>query len=373
MKPEIASNWSIQLSKNKLPGNIKLPDRIALQHNNGNADWIGIQPGDTTPILFVSSIAGGKDWKDEDFDKLTGINHKCYSFAYAAPTSPMAHARHARYLTASFERGSHVFMDSGAHTLHRVLRSGKTLAKRYNIPKEQRKQFVEYLSEKFLELYCDYIKWSIVEGRIFDFYVTLDSQKNCELIYKTTKRLNKMGIFPASVYHGDDNLDWLNRYADDGHRFICIGIAQQIKGKDARRRYYDNVFKRLDKLKMRAHGLAVTGDKMLCYPWASVDSATHIKAGSFGKILVVVPEKQRIAQVHISENYSEFTSYGNVDVLSSAAKKNIKVVVEKNGFDYDKLRTDITYRIIYNAKVLQEACKANKYYQMKFSSWQELV
>jgi len=374
MKPAIASNWTTLFRDKKLPGNLVIPNKIPKVYKNGTADWIGRQPGDTHPILYVSSIAGGSEWDDETFEKLTGIKNKCYSYAYCGHSSPMCHNRHIRYLTATFKRDVRVFLDSGAHSLHRMARSGKTLAKRLNVAKEQRTQFVEFITEEFMKRYVDYVKWSYLKGRKFTFYVTLDSKKDCQLIWDTTKKLQKMGIWPTSVYHGDSTLDWLDKYADDGHKLICIGInSRYIKGKDSRRRYYDQVFKRLDKLGMSAHGLALTGDKMLAYPWYSVDSATHIKAGSFGKILVVVPEKQRIAQVHISENYSQFTSYGNVDVLSPAAIKNIKVVVEKNGFDYDKLRTDITYRIIYNARILQQAVENNKRSEMRFTDWKALV
>lgn len=374
MKNKIPSSWNTLFQDKKLPGKIEIPDEIPLAYKNGTADWIGRKKSDTHPVLYVSSIAGGSEWDDEEFEELTGIRTKCYSFAYCGHTSPMRHKRHIKYLAATYKRDVRVFLDSGAHSIHRMMRSGKTLAKRYQVPKEQRTQFVDFLSDKFLELYAEYIRWSYAKGRKFDFYVTLDSKKDCSLIWKNTKKLQKLGVHPTSVFHGDDSFDWMKRYADDGHRLICIGINSQfIKGRDTRRRYYDTVFKTADKVGLSCHGLAITGDKMLSYPWYSVDSATHIKCASFGKILVVVPERQRVAQVHISENYSSFTSYGNADVLSPAAIKNIRAVVEKNGFDYKRLRKDLTYRIIYNAKVLHEAVKANKRNEMKFTSWEALV
>jgi len=374
MSQKIPSSWNTLFRDKELPGNIAIPDSIKRKYKNGTADWIGPQPGDTHPLLYVSSIAGGNSFDDIEFERLTGIKNKCYSYAYCGHTSPMHHKRHIKYLAATFKRDTRVFLDSGAHSIHRMMRSGKTLAKRYQVPKEQRTQFVDFLSDRFLELYAEYVRWSYAKGRSFDFYVTLDAKKDCSLIWENTKKLQSLGIHPTSVYHGDSPLDWLDRYSDAGHKLICIGInSRYIKGKDTRRRYYSQVFKRLDKLGMSAHGLALTGDKMLEYPWYSVDSATHIKAGSFGKILVIVPEKQRIAQVHVSENYSEFTSYGNLSTLSPAAIKNVKAVVERNGFDYDKLRKDLAYRIVYNAKILQEAVKANKRHEMRFTDWEALV
>lgn len=370
---EIPSSWNTIFGKRKLKGDI--PDKVKKYYDNGASDWIGPKPGDTTPILYTSSIAGSAQWSEREFTKRTGIRSRCFSYAYCGETSPMRHKKHVKYLSLALRQGMRVFLDSGAHSLHRMLRSGKTLAFRYKVPKELRHMFVEFVSDEFIRLYAEYVKWSYANGRRFDFLVTLDSQKNCEVIYEITKKLEKLiGFPPVPVYHGDRSLGWVKRYIDEGHKIIGVGIdSKRIQGKDSKHRYYSELHELTSKHGVATHGFAITGDRMLAYPFYSVDSATHIKCASFGKILVIIPEKQRIAQVHISPNFSEFTSYGNISALSPVAMKVIKAAVEANGFDYDDLTTNLDSRILYNARILHEAVKSNKRNSMKFTTWEALV
>lgn len=260
-----------------LPSGSKSLATHPLPYVGGACDWVGKQPGDTSPILYISSLAGNQKLSDTAFTKLTGVTHRCFSYAYAGHTSPMFHARHAKILDTGLENGIRVFMDSGAHSFHRMLKSGKTLALRYKIKKENRKEFVEFLSEKFMDIYAEYIKWMLRTKRNPDFYVTLDTQKDCALIYANTLRLQKLGIKPVSVYHGDSSLDWVKRYGDDGHKLICIGIdSKRIKGSESKHRYYSEIFELTTKLGMSCHGLAVTGDRMVSYPWHCMTDAHEI-------------------------------------------------------------------------------------------------
>jgi hypothetical protein len=370
---EKTSKWNTIFGKRILEGEI--PDKVKKKYNNGTSDWIGKQQGDTRPLLYVSSIAGSGDWSEKEFDKLTGIRARCFSYAYCGVTSPLFHDKHGRYISWFLKRGQRIFLDSGAHSFHRILRSGKTLAHKFKIDKEDRKFFVEYLTTEFIKRYADYIKWSYANNKHYDFWVTLDAQKNCKVIYKITKQLEKMiGICPIPVYHGDDSLDWVKRYIDDGHKIIGVGIdSKRIKGKEARHRYYSELHELTEKFGMATHGFAVTGDRMLAYPWNSIDSATHIKAAAFGKILAIIPERQRICQVHISENYSEMTAYGNFTALSKDAKQGIIDNIELNGFNFDDVSKKLNSRIMYNARILQKAVELHTKNGFKLKGWEALV
>jgi hypothetical protein len=365
--------WDILFGKRQLIGDI--PDKVKKLYNNGVSDWIGKRPEDTKPILYVSSIAGSGDWSEEKFTRLTAIRSRCFSYAYCGITSPLYHDRHGRYLGWFLRRGQRVFLDSGAHSLHRMLRSGKTLAKRIKVDKEDRKLFVEHLTKEFINRYAEYVRWCYASGMKFDFWVTLDAQKNCGIIYQITKQLEKLiGVVPISVYHGDDSLDWVKRYIDDGHKILGIGIdGKRIKGKEARHRYYSEVHELAAKYDIALHGFAMTGDRMLAYPWYSVDSATHIKAASFGKILTIMPERQRIAQVHVSEHYSEMTAYGCFSALSKNAQQGIINIVEANGFVFDEIRKSLNARIMYNARILQQAVEMHTKQKTIFKNWEALV
>jgi hypothetical protein len=370
---ERASQWRTVFSKKQLEG--KIPDKIKKLYNNGVSDWIGRKKEDTKPILYVSSIAGSGDWSEKEFDRLTGIRSRCFSYAYCGLTSPLYHNKHGRYLEWFLRRGQRIFLDSGAHSFHRMLKSGKTLAARVKVEKEDRKQFVEYLTEEFIKRYAEYVRWCYASGMKFDFWVTLDAQKNCEVIYKITKQLEKLiGIAPVPVYHGDQSLSWVKRYIDEGHKLIGLGIdSKRIKGAEARHRYYSEIHELTEKYNVGTHGFALTGDRMFRYPFHSVDSATHIKAASYGKILTVIPERQRIAQVHISENYSEMTAYGSFSALSKNAQQGIRNIVEENGFDFDEVRKSLNKRIMYNARILNKAVELHTKNGFILKGWEALV
>lgn len=365
------NNWDKLFGKRKLEGII--PDTVKKIYNNGVSDWIGRKPEDTKPILYVSSVAGSGDWSEKEFEKRTGIHSRCFSYAYCGVTSPMYHDRHGRYIDKFLRRGKRIFLDSGAHSLHRMLRSGKTLAKQ--VKKEDRKIFVEHITEEFIKRYAEYVKWCYANGFKFDFWVTLDAQKNCEVIYKITKQLEKLiGIVPCPVYHGDAGLDWIRRYIDDGHKIIGIGIdSKRINGGEARHRYYSEIHELTEKYNIATHGFALTGDRMFRYPFYSVDSSTHIKAACFGKILTVIPERQRIAQVHVSERFSAMTAYGSFEALSKHARQNMIDTVEANGFTFEGVCKDLNMRIMYNARILQKAVELHTKQNFKLKGWEALV
>lgn len=376
MKPKIPSHWNTLFKPKRYKVDYSnIPDTVKPRYKNGVSDWVGRQLTDTKPILYVSSVAGSRLFNEKEFEELTNIKHRCFSYAYCGPTSPMVHPRHIRALDATLKRNTAIFLDSGAHSLHRMLRSGKTLAHKFKISKEQRKEFVEFVSDKFLVLYAEYVKWAYTANKPFTFWVTLDSQKDCSIIYTTTKRLEKLiGIAPVPVYHGDQPLSWVKKYIDEGHKIIGVGIdSRRIKGAEAKHRYYSELHELTEKHGVATHGFAITGDRMLRYPFYSVDSATHLKVAAFGKILQLIPEKQRIAQVHISNKFSEFTTYGNISSMSKIAEDGVKELVKQDGFDYKRLRVDADYRILYNAFVLHKAVELNTKKKSDFKTWKALV
>src|SRR5579863_480910 len=161
------SVWSTVFRDRDINSEVEIPDKVKAIHKNGVSDWVGKKPEDTKPILYVSSVAGESGWQDSEFDKFTGIIHKCYSYAYAGESSPMYVKKHKIFLNKAFKRGNKIFMDSGAHSIHRMLRSGKTLALRNNVAKEQRKQFVEYVTEEWAIRYAEYIRWCYATNKLF--------------------------------------------------------------------------------------------------------------------------------------------------------------------------------------------------------------
>lgn len=344
---------------------------VKKEFKNGKSDFIGRQPGDTSPILYLSGTAGTKDWDEAKFTRATGGKWRCFSYAYTGEDSPLRARRHMKSLEWCMTHGGRVFMDSGAHSFHNLRSKGSTMAR--TVDKASRGKFVDELQERFILGYAAYIKECYAKGWHFDFYVTFDCEKRCKVIRRMTDQLFELGIYPVPVYHGDSSLDWVRRYIDDGHKIIGVGVNRIGKNQpDGVRRYHESVFNLTEKHGIACHGFAVTGDMMWEFPWYSCDSTTWLKAAAYGKLVDIIPEKQRVALVHVSSRAIS-SGYGTVEGLSPGVQKYLRDKVEKEGYDYDRIRTDLLYRATYNAKMFMQAIKLRSRNKLKWQAWTSVI
>lgn len=324
-----------------------------LYPDSGASDWIGIKKGDPSPIVYFSGTASSKEWDEDLFSKKTGARFRCLSYAYAGPNSPMFMRRYLDSIETFRKNKVRVMLDSGAHSFHKMMMFGSNLSEDFS--KEQREAEVTKTVDYFIGAYVDYVKVCYQDNILFDWYVTLDYRKHCPTIYKVTQQLMKRGIWPVPAYHGDQDILWLKRYISDGHKLVGIGMEHLGKRTpDAKRRYYDQVFNLCVAKGVSCHGFALTGDLMFQYPWYSCDSTTYLKAAAYGKILDIIPEKQRVALIHITPNFCKALSFDN---LCKSVRKQIRNSVEAKGYDFDKLRESLFYRAMYNAEITLAAVR----------------
>lgn len=349
-----------------------IPAKVKRKYTNGVSDFIGVQPKDPKPIIYLSGTAGASTWSEADFTKATGCHYRCFSYAYTGPDSPMRANRHMESLMWCLKNNVHVFMDSGAHSFHNF-RYRQNSGPFKNLPKSERHVLIDKMMKDFTVNYAAYIRWCYGQKLHYDFYVTFDAVKECARIRAITKELFGLGIYPVPVYHGDQSLDYVRKYIDDGHKIIGVGFSKIGKNSpDAVHRYYDSVMKLTESKGVACHGFAVTGDIMFRFPWYSVDSTTWLKAAAYGKIVDIMPEKQRVALIHVSSRAIS-GGYGTVEGLSPEVQRYLKDKVEREGFDFDKVRTDLCYRATYNAKIMVDAVEANRRRNLKWKSWTPVI
>jgi hypothetical protein len=137
-------------------------------------------------------------------------------------------------------------------------------------------------AEAYLQNYAKYVHSGPYP---FDFYVTFDYKMEASLIYRTTRRLNMLGVRPVPVYHGDSSIDWLKRYIDDGHKLVCLSKRFFLNDKRNLRRFYDQCFAVTEANGVACHGLACTGEEMWEYPWYSVDSTSVVRSAALGSLI----------------------------------------------------------------------------------------
>lgn len=341
-----------------------------LKNSVGASDWIGPQSGDPSPIVYLSAVGistdGKKGWSEPIFNKATGSRFRCFSFAYTGSDSPMFSAEASKALDWCLENNVRVFLDSGAHSFHKILYYGSHLK---GANRMERVKKVDEMVTLFSMNFAKYVRRCFKTDRLFDFYVTLDFAKDCPVIYAMTERLVSLGIRPVPVYHGDSSLDWVRKYIDLGHKLIGVGRHSIGKNtQDGTHRYYSKVLDFCGKHGVVCHGFAITGASMFELPWYSCDSTSYIKSAAYGRIFIIRPDKQRIGTVHISSRYAEASGYGALEALAKEPYRYLRDLVEARGFDLEELRRNRNQRILYNAKVIIEA--SEKRASSKYKSWE---
>lgn len=286
------------------------------------------------PIVYLShSIVHTRELETEFLD-CTGVRYRCCSFVYLHPEMIYWTPRAWAGYELNVERGNHIMMDSGAFSFQMFL------FKHQEIPN------VDALRNKTISAYVEFCQ---KRSKDWDFYVTFDYIRDVELVWKITKQLEREGLKPVPVYHGDQSLDWMRKYLDHGYRHIGISPLLGVRSSHKNLRFYlDNLFKLVGEYKgVKLHGFAMTSlSTMFAYPWNSVDSSSWSRTSSYGCIYVVDTGKNTMGTVHVSmEAASNPNSFSSLDAGAQVA---IRDQVINRGFDFDLLRKSVTYRHIYN-------------------------
>jgi hypothetical protein len=304
-------------------------------------------PKSIRPLMYLSGYFGSRSITEQQWLKLTGCKFRCYSYAYTCPGAFYYNKRMEKSLEDTIAAGVGIMMDSSAFSFHKFVaknmgqisgKKSKTGANKYNYSD------IERLRDHTIENYVEFVKQ---HGKEWDFYINFDYIKHCPTIYKMQKLLEKKGIRPTPVYHGDHSEDWLRRYCEEGYKIIGIGsIPRDTFHK--KRYYYDTCFNIAEKFGVKLHGLGQTSlSIMFQYPWYSVDSATWVKTAAYGKIIFIDPYRNVIGQLHISDSHSDFK--GSYNGLPKSVQKALRDQIESYGFDFDKMRGDLGLRSAYNA------------------------
>jgi hypothetical protein len=214
--------------------------------------------------------------------------------------------------------------------------------------------------DHYLQTYVDFCKRY---GKLWDFYVTVDFRKHCGENFQIHQKLEKMGIRPVPVYHGDDTVDWLKKYKDRGYDFVCVGGVSHraLPGRkgDVKRRYLDEVFEAGEKWGLKFHGLAVTTAWMILeYPWKSCDSSSWSRAAGYGCIIRFDEDTGRMNTIHVSERHIPASAQRLSLRTNRVAFKALQSEIESEGYDFVKLQSDHTLRHLYNARTMLKLASA---------------
>jgi hypothetical protein len=316
------------------------------------------------PLLYLSGT--GTYGMGEDDIIAKGAKYRCYSYAYVHPSGFYYQKKMKEAMEISVKNGLGIMMDSAAHSFHKLNKAG--LRKKSG---KWKVSDVEDLRDKTVKEYSKYVK---KEGKNWDFAVTFDYVRECPIIWDMTHKLNKMGADVIPVYHGDQPIDWLRRYCEEGYKLICIGSVH--RNNKYLRQYFDRVHNMAAKYNVLLHGLAVTSlTGMFSFPWYSVDSATWAKVAAFGCILCTSDSvNDTFGYIHMTDKRHGQSRAMEYFELSPEQKKALEKVVNKDGFDIKDLIKDGGQRSLYNIYTF-----SNKIAQLKAdlaeskSQWKSLL
>lgn len=230
---------------------------------SNTGQWIGVQPDDPHPLIYLSGEGGiysvnGRYWP------LVGPHLRCMCFTYRYV--------HTKSIPVEQYAGKRMFLDSAAHTYQAILlKEGKRLEGRE--------------LDTFLEGYAKFILETPIK---FDFVVTADVVREPQFVWDVTKKLEALGVRPIPVFHNGAPMRWLERWIDAGYGLIGISIGmpgQTAGGRMGQASFLDLLFNVSEKRGVKLHGFAVTGWCMFPYPWYSVDSSSWVLQAANGRIL----------------------------------------------------------------------------------------
>jgi hypothetical protein len=199
-----------------------------------------------------------------------------------------------------------------------------------------------------------YIKFVQRNRHLLESYVTMDmipgifGQKRTQeqvavaaaQSYKNLNVMRKAGLEPITVFHQDEEWEWLDRMLDDGNTYIGLssGKDSQLGLKIA---WLDECFSKFcdkqGRALVRTHGFGITNPVLLHrYPWYSVDSTTWTMTPAFGQILVPAwyggkfdylqtPLRMIVSGVQHRSNRKQFETYAHLAEYRAQSSLHEKV------------------------------------------------
>ena len=299
--------------------------------------------------LFLAGYQASTTKRETFLIEEGGVTHRCISYANIEkiPGLPFFVKGIYQGYKVCVKKKVGIMMDSGVISYKTYAEYVRRTGKKVNLPDR----------DKWVEGYAAFCR---KYGHLWDFYVTVDFRTNCAENLEIHGRLEKLGIRPTPVYHGDDELDYLRRYKDKGYDFICLGaIAQKkITGRDTSQ-YLDAVFNAGEKWGIKFHGLAVTTAWMvLNYPWQSCDSSSWSRVAGYGCIIRFDERTGRMDTLRVSDRHVPASQDRMSLRTNKSAWQRLQKELEDEGYDFGLLQTDHTWRHLYNARTMQKLAAA---------------
>ena len=176
--------------------------------------------------------------------------------------------------------------------------------------------------------------------------------------WENQQAMEREGVRPLPCFHYGEDVKALDYYVAN-YEYITLGGMVPISTKQLiiwlDRIFEEHICDGAGRLKTRVHGFGLTSlPLMKMFPWTSVDSSTWVLWSANGMILVPELRGER-RQVNISEFSSSIKTEGrHFNTLAPIETQTIAQVIERRGFEVERLRTEYSSRWAWNALAFQE-------------------
>lgn len=179
-------------------------------------------------------------------------------------------------------------LDSGGFTLYnKYVKKNHSIGTR--IVNRRQLDYSFYRTKQFTEYREAYIRFVKKNDKYLSGYINLDVINNAEMTYQSQKYMERRGCHPIPVFHIVNDIKWLKRYLEEGHKYICLASISPDRFSvvaPTLNEVWSNVLTDDEGMPLiKIHGLACTSwDLLMNYPWYSVDSAAWVKRAAFGGV-----------------------------------------------------------------------------------------
>jgi len=180
-------------------------------------------------------------------------------------------------------------LDSGGFTLYnKYVKKNHSIGTR--IVNRRQLDYSFYRTKQFTEYREAYIRFVKKNDKYLSGYINLDVINNAEMTYQSQKYMERRGCHPIPVFHIVNDIKWLKRYLEEGHKYICLASISPDRFSvvaPTLNEVWSNVLTDDEgMLLIKIHGLACTSwDLLMNYPWYSVDSDCLGEEGRFWRCL----------------------------------------------------------------------------------------
>jgi hypothetical protein len=198
--------------------------------------------------------------------------------------------------------------------------------------------------------YCDYIIRNRDILRVEDGVVmasVLDGIGDPLKTYRNQLYMEAMGAKPLPCFHFGEDPRYLEFYVAN-YDYITIGGLVRKTANDQKvwlDRIWPLMLEGSGKPKLKVHAFGMTAPWLMeRYPWYSVDSSSWIQAAAFGSIFT-----SEHGPIAVSKDSPAKHDAGrHLSTLKDVERKAVEAMLERKGFNYDRLSTIYESRACYN-------------------------